>query len=357
MKDAVTQLLAEAARAPSGDNLQPWRCSLDSHTLTISLIPGRDASLYNWKERGSLIALGAFLENIIVLAPEFGLGAAADVPATSALAEDVRITVDLTPAAEKRTTGLREAVALRATNRKPYAKQPLSDALRAALRGVEQDERFDEFGLRIVEDRRDMETLGRAVAQNEHILFGNRTLHDFFFSHIAWDSPGPLPDIGFPEQALEIPKEGRAIFRAMRSWAVTKFLRSIRLTSLIVRDNAKLYATGGAHLAILHRSAGEMRPGDYVRFGMFLERLWLVATKEGYWIQPLMGIIFLFRRIREQKDGFSARECDIIHTAAKTIQSVVGEGSGEIIGLLRIGTAPLPSVRTPRAAINIENAT
>ena len=56
------------AKAPSGDNLQPWSFAIDGDSILVCHDSQRDRSLFNVRQLASYIALGAVVENIHIAA-------------------------------------------------------------------------------------------------------------------------------------------------------------------------------------------------------------------------------------------------------------------------------------------------
>src|SRR5215831_13766175 len=69
----IQQIVASGFSAPSGDNLQPWIVDWRDGVLSISVDRHRERSLYNFRYRASLIALGAMLENVVIATRQHGL--------------------------------------------------------------------------------------------------------------------------------------------------------------------------------------------------------------------------------------------------------------------------------------------
>ncbi|MBI3305344.1 nitroreductase family protein, partial [Candidatus Parcubacteria bacterium] len=121
--EVVRRILQAAVQAPSGDNSQPWQFRIDGSQVRALNVLGGDATLYNFRERGSLVAHGAVIENITIAAPVFGWQARASVfpegqhspcTATISFSPTRRIEHPLYP-----------YLAERVTNRKPYDRRPL----------------------------------------------------------------------------------------------------------------------------------------------------------------------------------------------------------------------------------------
>jgi hypothetical protein len=73
MNETIKKIIEAGTRAPSGDNCQPWKfVFIDPTTIEVHLLAGLDRSLYNFKERGSYLSIGALLENMAIAAPHFG---------------------------------------------------------------------------------------------------------------------------------------------------------------------------------------------------------------------------------------------------------------------------------------------
>ena len=349
MNASIRALLKEAVRAPSGDNMQPWRFALDGQKLSIRNIPGQDSSLYNWKEYGSYIAHGALLENILSLVPSFGLSADYVLfPSNDEPNLVAEVQFSFAPQQEE-DARLRTAIKERHTNRKLFETAELPARLENSLRSALNAEEARGFALTIIKESTKRAALGAAVAQNELVLFSNNALHNFFFSHIHWEKgaqEGLDPALGLRENSLEIPREAKSLFRKMSSFSVAKLLHYLGLTRLIARDNGKIYASGEA-IGVISSTNEALTPADYVRFGRLLERLWLTATLGSYRFQPLMGICFLARRLREGGGGFSPFEQKIIARAHETLAQETGLPRTNIVGIFRVGRAPA-SVATPR---------
>ena len=72
MEDVTIKILEEAIYAPSGENCQPWKFAVDGSNVHIFNVPEADASLYNFEQRGSYVAHGALIENIVIVALKYG---------------------------------------------------------------------------------------------------------------------------------------------------------------------------------------------------------------------------------------------------------------------------------------------
>ena len=71
-KELIEKILEAGVQAPSGENCQPWRFVARDNKIDILNIPENDLSLYNFRQRGSLIAHGALIENMLIAASVLG---------------------------------------------------------------------------------------------------------------------------------------------------------------------------------------------------------------------------------------------------------------------------------------------
>ena len=62
-RDQIEQIIRELVNAPSGDNSQPWRFEMGDSEVRLFNLVGRDATLFNFKNRGDFLAHGALIEN------------------------------------------------------------------------------------------------------------------------------------------------------------------------------------------------------------------------------------------------------------------------------------------------------
>ena len=68
----LEKIIKNSAKAPSGDNCQPWRFLSDKEGLWLLIDPARDTSLYNVRDTASHIACGALIENMSITARSLG---------------------------------------------------------------------------------------------------------------------------------------------------------------------------------------------------------------------------------------------------------------------------------------------
>lgn len=128
--------------APSGDNCQPWRLTWDGEKLRLFNVPERDTSIYNSRQRASLIAHGAVLENMDIAARSHGYSMRptlfpARQGASSKGEQNTLVAAIEFQECPREDDPLLPFIAKRVTNRNPYKKgQTISKEVIAALTSI-----------------------------------------------------------------------------------------------------------------------------------------------------------------------------------------------------------------------------
>jgi hypothetical protein len=124
-------LLAAASLAPSSHNTQPWLVWVsDSNRWTIGQDPNRALHVVDPGNREPVIAIGAFLENLVEAAGSVGLHVALEVLARE-LTDRELVRVELSPA--RRRDGMSGAIPRRRTIKNGYRTRELTRADLALL--------------------------------------------------------------------------------------------------------------------------------------------------------------------------------------------------------------------------------
>jgi hypothetical protein len=118
MESIAKQLIACAARAPSGHNTQPWQFSVAQDTIRIYPDLSRRLPVVDPDDHALFISLGCALENLLVAAAHQGLVANVDYFPSDEPEECLR--VHLSEGAEKETDALFRAIPERQSNRGTY---------------------------------------------------------------------------------------------------------------------------------------------------------------------------------------------------------------------------------------------
>jgi nitroreductase len=339
----IESILAAGNQAPSGENCQPWHFVVKGETIDVHLLPERDQSYYGWGQRASYMANGAALENMRIAAPLVGYRAdMAYLPSQSDPYHVATISLVRDPSATP--LDIAQHIFHRVTNRKPYFTTTPGNSEKQQL-----SESVSGMGVRLalVAERSDVVRLAQVGAANEEIMLSNRALHQFFFSHVNWTKKeDDEKKIGFYIKTLELPGPGAAAFYVIQNWQIMDLLRRLNFHAFVAAQNASIYAASSAIGAIIQDGDS---PADYIKTGQALQRLWLTATKLGYSMQPLTGVLFFKLRLDNgEGDGFSEEQKQRIEVEYAAAQKLF-ECPGKRIGFMfRMGPGASPSARASR---------
>jgi hypothetical protein len=349
-KHTIEKIISYGILAPSGENCQPWKFVVRGNTIEAYDRPEIDNSLYGWGRRPSYIAHGTLLENMLLCAQHMGfVGKVESFPKTDESTLVFRLTLEPGPIA---TVPLFESIPKRISNRKPYKKESLTKAEQEEFLSLNSASNTARFVL--VEDKEKVKSLGAIGGINERILFGNKLLHSFFFNHINWTKEeDSKKSTGFFIDTLELPPPAKVLFKPVISkWSIMSKLGKIGFPSLIAKGNGQIYGSSPAIGLIV---IPDLKPKSFFSAGRLLEQIWLTATKNNLYMQPLTGVLFFKLKIMgNETEGLNNKEIKLINESYQTIQSIAGSDPSEVIAMMfRIGHAEAPTARSSRLAPSI----
>ena len=343
MMSTIQRILEESVNAPSGDNSQPWRFTVDGDTISVFNVADGDPTLYNFLQRGSYLAHGALVENIVLRAGKAGFSAAVEpfpgIPDCTA-----RVILTSAPAREN---PIADAVQKRTTNRKPYEMRPLESSHRDALASVPLEPGVT---VSFAEGEQLIESIAETVSVNERLLMENPHLHKALFSMIRWTERDERTRPGLYLKTMEFPLPVQFLFRTLlRSWPIVRALNVLGLSTVIPRQSAQGYRASSAFGAIVLRSESDT---DFFNAGRVFERVWLTATNLGLSVQPVTAIPYLVQRVRAgQAHAFSDAHKQYIREAGDALSTYIGLVPDQHIAMLfRIGYGAAPTAHSYKAS-------
>ncbi|MBX4199985.1 nitroreductase family protein [Candidatus Parcubacteria bacterium] len=346
MDENIKKIIEAGTKAPSGENAQPWRFIVSDNEIDVYNLPDRDRSLYNWEQCASYMANGAAIENITIAAKHFGFNPEVNTfPDTN---KNHVAHIKLTPASPQKDS-LFQYISMRSTNRKPYKTDPLSSHEIDILKGIFNNK---DIGFYMTIDSNNKKTLGHAGSTNERVMFSNKHLHNFFFTHLNWTKEEDArKKIGFYIETLELPSPAKIFFKIIKSWPVINVLNKIGFYKTVGRQNGEINSKTGAFGCLTIKSTS---PETFVNVGRILERLWLTSTKLGLSLQPLTGVLFFMYQIRAgNTEKFSSKQIAMIEEAYENIGRAFKIKPEEIITFMfRVGHADSPSAHSSRFNVN-----
>jgi nitroreductase len=290
----LKEVLDLARWAPSGDNTQPWRFSVEADDRVA--IFGHDTRahcVYDLDGHPSQISLGALLETIALAATRFGLSTRIDRRRDST---DERPVFDVRFGREP---GISEhplvgQILERRVQRRPLETRGLTAGEKQALESaVEPD-----FQLNWWEGwkRAKFAWLNFTNAKLRLSLPEAYRVHRDVIEWNAQSSAERIPDAALGASALTL----KLMRWAMKSWERIAFLNRYLAGTLAPRIELDLIPgfACAAHCVLVARGAPRSVE-DYLAAGRALQRFWLTATSLGLQFQPEYTPLIFARYARE----------------------------------------------------------
>ncbi len=343
MGSALQSLLEAAVRAPSGDNLQPWRFVVDPKAGRIALYVDktRDTSPMNADQRMSRIAVGAALENMLQTAEHNGWDMVLDEPTGSEIAA-VRLT-KFGQADEE----IPAEITARVTNRRHYEGKPISPEVLADL--TRRTPELDGIPTYWIADRERIAGLARLIGRADALMFGEPSMRHAFLSNIRYDMPPHAEvDEGLPLGSLEISPVERIGLRCMPR-IPDRLLKLFGATKLFAASARRLIESSSGLCLIVEDVDS---PKRNLLCGRAAERAWLAMTAQRLAVQPMMSLPVFENVLRHGTDqllsSLGRRQVESLVTEFHELVPEIGQKHSAF--LMRFGWASPPSVRTGRLA-------
>ncbi len=348
-KDLWIKLINAGVQAPSGDNSQPWKFLVKDDVLRIFSLPERDNPAYNLDQKGSLVAIGALIENIALSASALGYLIETklfpDQNNENAIA-DLYFSVTSCKKDE-----LVEFINSRCTNRKPYSKDTLKEEDVSELFSSVKNFSGSEF--KLVQDSKEIELLAKAASVNERVVLENYLLHKYFFSHVCWtDQEEAKKRSGLYLKTLEFDKPTNFFFHLFKNWYIMNLFNRLGFARLVAATNAKIYSHSAA-IGLISLKADTKE--SYIEAGRELQRIWLAAEKCGLSFQMITGVLYFMHRIRASKvaNFFTKKHCENIVAANSVILSIFKVKDVTPVLMFRVGYGGRPSGNSSRLSPEI----
>lgn len=340
----VQTILLRAINAPSGANSQPWSFALSGEALQITIHPEKDHKILNYKDRGTLITLGALLENIRLAAQEQKL----EMEVSDYDPDAHRLNVvfkDWNGSITKEDQKLLAALPLRCTNRKHYKKDAVDHA---ALQAIEAAGEGEGVTCTLLIGEAARTAVARSFALFEQIMIEDDRVRKASFSEIIWPGKNVRSDhSGLYIETLELKPPQQMALSLMQKPFFAKTAKKIGLPKVIRRENTALYASAPAmgFLMIPHATNEA-----FITAGKHFERVWLTATAYGLSLQPMTGTLFLKYFSDAEPAFFSTAHAKAIGDEFKTIALHASAPEGSMIAMaFRIGHSDPPSRLSEKA--------
>ncbi len=351
MDERIRKIIEAGIKAPSGDNCQPWKFQADENRINLFNVPERDTSLYNYKQRASLVSHGACIENMLIAARKYGfLTELSYFPTPDNQQHVARLSMSDSETSDE---PLFAAISERSINRKPYQSGVLSPEAADSICQAATNTEVPGCSLKLLLGK-EKETAADIVALSDRLVFENPHLHGFLFDHIRWNQEeAEHTRDGLDIRTLELAPQDKVLFPLLKHFGLVKFISIFGATRMIAANARKLMlsASAGGIITIADSSAE-----SWLNAGRILERVWLEATRQGLAFHLMTGITLIVQRVRDgEQNGFSNNNSSLVKQADILLTQASGTELPVAL-LFRIGVCNQPTARSLRFGVDAVTA-
>lgn len=157
---------------------------------------------------------------------------------------------------------------------------------------------------------------------------------------------------GMPLSTLGINAMDVLSLRLAAHWSIARLFALLKITRLAAWRAHRVYRRSAAFGLFLMSTPD---PLSFVRVGILWQRVWLMLTKEGWTLQPVMGLTLMGLLCREQGgEGLSDKQKERFIRENLEIRGCLSIGDGETVGcIFRLGRSERPVLsRAPRRPLD-----
>jgi len=347
----LNNIVEAAIRAPSGDNIQPWKIETStnpSFAIDLYNLPEKDQSVYNYLQNASYIAHGALIENIIISAKRFGYSTNIKLFPDKANTNFVaKIHFEETSA---EINPLYEAIFKRCTNRYPFKFCEIPSEHIKTLSEIKND--IDDIKVHIITDRPLVSASAKILAFNDQLVFENKLLHEFVFKQIRWNKAQAESTLdGMHIDTLGLNFLEKLFFPLIQNWPLVRLLNYIGLSKIIGLKGRYNCRSASALGMITIKTTDK---SGLIRCGQAVQRIWLEATHQELAFQPIVGLpLLMFQLNQNHIPNVSSNHLEKIRAAERDLSNLFNISAQELLVFgFRIGKAPAITTRTHRKPAN-----
>ena len=352
-QEELSKVVESANLAPSGGNIQPWVWIFDRKgVLHLFHDQDRSRSLLDFLGTGSLIAFGAALENLRLASAKRGIeieiidqiidfedDCIASIRFISKSKDPLKV-----PFGE-----LSEGIGIRCTNRKNEKKQYLTPDQVSEFVTIATKSGLE---LEMLEQESDLEKLSEILGGMDRMrLFHEQGLKDFIHE-VRWtDQEAKESKDGIDIATLELSGVERAAMGLLKDPQTVSFFRKFLMGFGLTKISKQTLTSSSA---VFLMSGKGSNPKSYLRAGQAIQRIWINANLKSLSFQPVTASLFIFNKIRRDKNhGFTLEEERIIKELKASFNTLFNKDQKmEEIFMFRLNTAGEPSMRSYRRDVS-----
>ncbi|MCB9556324.1 MAG: Rv1355c family protein [Deltaproteobacteria bacterium] len=347
--EQLRSLVEAATLAPSGGNCQPWlfEGDLQGGALICHTDATRAGPFLDFRHCASISALGAAVENIVIAAGGAGLAASIE-PLGETGESPFSCRISFSHSGQLQPDPLIAFIPTRMTNRKPGERQPLTAAQTNALLKAASDR---ECELIIIDEEARLAQLGKVLGELDRMRVFVKPLHKEVLSEIRWSRDEVIRTAdGIDIDTLELNRAEQAALRMLRYGPTVSLMQTVGGGRALTKTAPRFMSSSAAACMLRHprNDAAAFFAG-----GRAMQRVWLTATSLGLAFQPWSACTYMFFRLRQGGEGYTAREAKELQSLGETFDQIWGtsEGCADVL-LFRLTHAPTPEIRALRRPVS-----
>ncbi len=298
----IEDIVEQACWAPSGGNVQPWKWIYREGVLSLFHDKHYSFSFLDFKNRGSLIGLGAALENVVQRAAHHGFKAEISI-----LAQDFndQLIAQVQFVSEGKEENdeffkLGSSLNLRLTNRLKAEEAKVIDP--KIKEQVSQHLAGSGFSVKWLEGEK-LKKMAKIVGAVERQRILDPWGHEDFIAEARWTKEeAESSRNGVDLRTLDLQESDLVGFKLIKdSQAIGHLRRWDRGQALIKMSTDSL--KNSSALALLYCDGHTAQ--SVIEGGRLVERLWVYLNKKGLAYQPVSPATFMFARLRMEDKSSS----------------------------------------------------
>lgn len=342
---AIIKKIGEAAcHAPSGGNLQPWRWSYANNTLQLKHDETLISSFLDHNYIASYVALGASLENAVLMAAHQGLRAETtyfpnperkDITASIIFQKENDL--------EKDDLLLGKHIFDRETNRNLENAKELTPEHKDFLKSIASKNGSE---LVLIDDADAKKAISDVIAFAERFRILHPMGHKNFIDEIRWTKEeAEATRDGIDMRTVDLTVGEFTGFKLATHRPVIDKIVEWDGGSAFEKLSRKSTDTAGA-IGIITRP--EHSALDFVKAGRDMERVWIGANAHQIGFQPQSPISLILQRLEEKAD-LNTKQADQLNLASQKLQdALMPYTNGRPVFLFRLFYSNKPVVKSLR---------
>jgi hypothetical protein len=349
-------LVAHAAMAPSGGNMQPWQFHAEGERLWVSLDRARASSLLDVRERPGHLALGAALENLDIAAAASGWSletALFPVPERpDVVAASTRAPAASSSAGSAGAFPSIDLVQARCTSRGLGNGAPLGadESARLAAAAAARGAHLELVGPGpLAGGAAALARVAAMVGVAERVRCLCAALHGEMVAELRWSAAeAAAHGDGIDVATLELSEAELTGVRLAVRPEVVALLRAEDRGRALAGGRTRAQIESASAVGLL--SVGSDRPEDWLRAGRALQRVWLEATRLGIGLQPVGVLLYMCHMLDTPAAAvFTPPERAALAAQQAELAALFPESRGRVAAMLfRLARSPRPGARSLR---------